>query len=238
MIRISKQEFSTEHLSGDRPVLISGGLSDWPAFGRWSPRYLAAAAADNIVDVATSLTGVFLFNPDGTALDPANQFVIANVPFKDGAEFIMDESQPTPKYYISQQSLQAKLPQLVPDLRFPQPAASSHLNLWFGSAGTVTPLHFDSSNNCYAQIYGSKQFTLFAPQDTPYLYPYPAGTQLSHLSHVDPEHPDWDSYPLLRQATALTFTITAGQLLFLPAFWWHHVRSLSISISVSQWWEQ
>ena len=34
----------------------------------------------------------------------------------------------------------------------------------------------------------------------------------------------------------MTVTVRTGEVLFLPSFWWHHVTSLSTSISVSQWW--
>jgi ribosomal protein L16 Arg81 hydroxylase len=30
--------------------------------------------------------------------------------------------------------------------------------------------------------------------------------------------------------------LEAGELLYLPPGWWHHVRSLGVTISVNTWW--
>jgi hypothetical protein len=78
---------------------------------------------------------------------------------------------------------------------------------------------------------------IFAPDDTPFLYPYPEDARTRHLGHVDIDRPDVTRYPLYRQATSIEFSLAPGQLLFLPAFWWHHVTSLSVSISGNQWWQ-
>jgi hypothetical protein len=235
MITLRRDQFVAEYLSGTEPVLVSDGLEDWPATRRWSPTFLAAAAHGNI-DVAVSLTGSFRYTPDGGALDADSQFIVRGIPFKDAADRILDEAAGSPKYYISQQDVRAKLPELLPDLCFPRVGEPARINLWFGSAGTVTPLHFDTSNNLYAQIYGSKRFTVFSPQETQYLHPFPAGSRLQHLSYMDLENPDAAQDASVQRARRTTFTIEPGQLLFLPAYWWHHVRSNGISISVSQWW--
>ena len=34
----------------------------------------------------------------------------------------------------------------------------------------------------------------------------------------------------------MRFTINAGELLFLPAFWWHHVQAADVAVSVNFWW--
>jgi hypothetical protein len=235
MITVRRHEFVAEYLSGTEPVLVSDGLADWPAMRRWSPVSLATATQGK-VDVAVSLTGAFRYAPDGSALDADSQFIVPGIPFNDAAALILDEAPGNPKYYISQQDVRGRLPALLPDLSFPPVSEPARINLWFGSAGTVTPLHFDLSNNLYAQIFGSKRFTLFSPQETQYLHPFPAGSRLQNLSHIDLENPDSEQRASLQKARPTTLTIEPGQLLFLPAFWWHHVRSNGISISVSQWW--
>jgi len=236
MMTVCREEIRMECLNGTDPVLVSDGIADWPALQRWSPSFLAATVAHRPVDVFVSSTGSFSYTPDGGALDPENQFVMQDRPFGDAAAAIVDESASSPKYYISQQDIALRLPELLTDLRFPMRSEGTRLNLWFGSSGTVTQLHFDPRNNLYAQIYGSKRFTVFGPEETPYLYPFPQASLYAHFSYVDPEKPEPEHLPLLQRARRITFTITAGQLLFLPAFWWHHVRSTGVSISANQWW--
>ena len=71
---------------------------------------------------------------------------------------------------------------------------------------------------------------------TELLYPYPLESSASHVSYIDLEQPDFARYPRFREACALAGVIEPGELLYLPAYWWHHVRSLQVSISVNFWW--
>jgi hypothetical protein len=236
MISVTRRELGLELLRSAEPVIISDGLVEWPAYKSWSPQFLASLIGGKPVDVMVSLTGVYRHLPDGSAADPANQFVIPDVPMLDAVEYIADKLRAYPKYYIAQFDIERNLPELLKYLCFPRFSNSSRINLWFGSSGTVTPLHFDESYNLYAQIYGSKRFRVYSPTDKPYLYPYPERSRLSHLSYIDAENRDLNTFPLLEMAREFSFTLSAGQLLFLPPLWWHHVRAESISISASQWW--
>src|SRR5262249_674270 len=76
---------------------------------------------------------------------------------------------------------------------------------------------------CLCQIQGRKRCTLFPPQDTDFLYD----------GQVDPERPDIERFPLFDRATAYECTIEPGDTLFTPSGWWHHVRGLEKSITVS-----
>jgi hypothetical protein len=223
ILTINKAEFKSEYLRGRFPVLVVDGLSDWPALECWTPEYLNRIAGDCNVDAGVSSTGSFRYKPNGTAADPEKQFDLANIPFKKIADSIASDPSGA-KYYVAQLDIKSRLPQLLPDLRFPSPPTYHTLRLWYGSAGTITPLHFDRTNNLYAQIYGAKQFSIFCPDDTPNLYPFQEGP-LSHLSYIDVGSPQWDCYPLYGKVKPIEFTVCPGQLLFLPAFWWHYVKS-------------
>jgi histone arginine demethylase JMJD6 len=90
-------------------------------------------------------------------------------------------------------------------------------------------LHFDTwhIHTFLSQIYGVKKYTLFAPDQTPFLYA--RGNQ----SRVDLENPDLEKYPLFAQATRVEFELGPGEILFVPAGWWHTAKILSPSITVS-----
>jgi hypothetical protein len=236
MLTLSWKEFSSHYIHSSEPILITDGLSRWSATAQWSPEVLREMNPAWQVDVKVSRSGRWKYNPDGTPFDPESQYLMPNVPWRQAIDWIT-ANQETPKYYISQVNLE-RFPELLADLHFPEIARSpiTKTNFWFGSAGTVTPLHFDPAvNNLFAQVYGSKQFNLFAPDDAKYLYPFPRGSKLQHLSHVDVEDPDSAAFPLFNNASKISVTVGPGQLLFLPAFWWHHVKSLSVSISANYW---
>ena len=105
---------------------------------------------------------------------------------------------------------------------------------WLGPAGTVTPLHCDYDDNLFAQIWGSKRIFLAPPHHDEFLYPREANAILFG-SPFDPEAPDYERYPLARQATLIEVLVDAGDLLYVPAGWYHQVRALTFSLSANRW---
>jgi hypothetical protein len=105
---------------------------------------------------------------------------------------------------------------------------------WLGPAGTVTPLHADYDDNIFVQVWGAKRISLAPPHHDAFLYPREANPLLFG-SPFDPEAPDFARFPLARQAALLDCVVEAGDLLYVPAGWFHQVRSLSFSLSSNRW---
>lgn len=105
---------------------------------------------------------------------------------------------------------------------------------WLGPAGTVTPLHCDYDDNLFAQVWGSKRIFLAPPHHDAYLYPREANALLFG-SPFDPEAPDFERFPLARQAALIECVVQPGDMLYVPAGWYHQVRSLSFSLSANRW---
>ncbi len=105
---------------------------------------------------------------------------------------------------------------------------------WLGPAGTVTPLHCDYDDNIFAQLWGSKRIILAPPHHDAFLYPSEANAILFG-SPFDPDAPDFDRFPLARHATTIACTVEAGDMLYVPAGWYHQVRSLTFSLSSNRW---
>jgi hypothetical protein len=105
---------------------------------------------------------------------------------------------------------------------------------WIGPAGTVTPLHCDYDDNVFTQIWGSKRIWVAPPHHDQYLYPREANAILFG-SPFDPDHPDLDRFPLARQAALVDCVMQPGEMLYLPAGWYHQVSSLSFSLSCNRW---
>ncbi|MBQ5947920.1 cupin-like domain-containing protein [Massilia sp. ST3] len=105
---------------------------------------------------------------------------------------------------------------------------------WMGPAGTVTPLHADYDDNLFAQVWGSKRIFLAPPHHDEFLYPREANALLFG-SPFDPEAPDFDRFPLARQAALVELVVRPGDMLYVPAGWYHQVRSLSFSLSSNRW---
>ena len=109
-------------------------------------------------------------------------------------------------------------------------------SLGAGADGNVTPLHHDTAHNLIAHVYGKKRFLCFAPEDTARLYPHPKSSRYPHVSRVNPERPTLETFPAFAGARAFGAVLEAGELLYLPPGFWHHVRSLGVTISVNTWW--
>jgi hypothetical protein len=105
---------------------------------------------------------------------------------------------------------------------------------WIGPAGTVTPLHCDYDDNVFAQLWGSKRIFLAPPHHDAFLYPREANAILFG-SPFDPESPDYDRFPLARQAALVEVIVAPGEMLYVPAGWYHQVRSLTFSLSCNRW---
>ncbi|NRR31833.1 cupin-like domain-containing protein [Oxalobacteraceae bacterium] len=105
---------------------------------------------------------------------------------------------------------------------------------WLGPAGTVTPLHCDYDDNIFAQIWGTKRIFLSPPHHDEFLYPNEANAILFG-SPFDPEAPDYEKFPLARQATMIEVIVHPGDMLYVPAGWYHQVRSLTFSLSSNRW---
>ena len=105
---------------------------------------------------------------------------------------------------------------------------------WIGPAGTVTPLHCDFDDNIFAQIWGSKRIFLAPPHHDEFLYPREANAILFG-SPFDPEAPDYERFPLARQATMIECVVHPGDMLYVPAGWYHQVRALTFSLSSNRW---
>jgi len=105
---------------------------------------------------------------------------------------------------------------------------------WVGPAGTVTPLHCDYDDNIFAQVWGRKRIFLSPPHHDTFLYPSEANAILFG-SPFDPEAPDFQRFPLARQATMIECLVEPGDMLYVPAGWYHQVRALTFSLSSNRW---
>ncbi|XP_048722384.1 bifunctional peptidase and arginyl-hydroxylase JMJD5 isoform X2 [Caretta caretta] len=92
-----------------------------------------------------------------------------------------------------------------------------------------------AQHQLFDQVIGRKYIRLYSPQESENLYPHE--TQILHnTSQVDVEDPDLVKFPKFERAAFQACILTPGQVLFIPVKYWHYVRSLDVSFSVSFWW--
>lgn len=145
-----------------------------------------------------------------------------------------------PLGYLAQHDLFSQVPVLKADLVPPDYTGlgengNVRINAWFGPQGTVSPCHTDPTHNLLAQVVGSKLIRLFHPDCTPLLYPHDGMT--TNSSQVDVENPDLGKFPEFSKAAYVECILEEGEVLYIPPLWWHYIRSLSVSFSVSFWFD-
>lgn len=154
------------------------------------------------------------------------------------------------------------VPDSIPFARIALQKEPDAVNFWLGNQKSVTALHKDNYQNIYAQIRGKKHFIMLPPVSAPAmdekelpLARYEQGEDAKddfglEAVVVQPEEtvpvPTWD--PLKDQLPPNVFgkhvkplhvTLSEGDMMYLPAMWYHHVRQSAgeegFSCSVNYW---
>jgi hypothetical protein len=227
----ARVDFVRDVVAASRPLVMGGKPRGFRKLPRWTPEGLATRLGSRLVEVAASPTDVFDYGAEERRYD------VAEMRFDRLVERVTQPVPGEPRLYLMQQPLR-RFPELERELTLPRGLTRTPVlrHLWLGAAGNCTPLHYDTAHNLFAQIHGRKRFTVFEPGEGPRLFPHALSSRHPHVSRVDPERPDLAAFPAFAGARASEVVLEPGELLFLPARYWHHVRSLDVSISVNTWW--
>jgi cupin-like protein len=228
---LSAEEFLERYYSTNRPVILTGQLRGWPALEAWTPDYLKARLGDRDVE----LQGGRRRDPNFEMYKDAHR---RREPFSDFIDRICQPGAGNDAYitaYNSTQNVEA-LSVLSADLGdlddfLVRPAAGPFEMFWIGPAGTFTPLHHDLTNNFVAQITGRKSFKLLPPSETGKLYN--KHYVFSEVTDLEDPRLDIDRFDHLTRVRIYDLMLNPGEILFIPVGWWHQVRSLDFSVSIT-----
>ncbi|KAG8382051.1 hypothetical protein BUALT_Bualt05G0036300 [Buddleja alternifolia] len=142
------------------------------------------------------------------------------------------------------------------------------VNLWIGNNLSETSFHKDHYENLYVVISGEKRFVLLPPTDVHRMYirDYPAAQYHYHKDSgeftlelddpiryvpwcsVDPypspheKQREMEKFPLyFNGPKPFEVTVKAGEMLYLPSMWFHHVRQspddTGLTIAINYWYD-
>ena len=102
-----------------------------------------------------------------------------------------------------------------------------------GRGGTFPVLHYDHGglHTFLMQIYGQKNYVIYSPDQTPFMYPTRDKAQPLDGQQRVRARPR--ALSAVRQARPTSCVLEAGEMMFLPSGWWHTVRMLTPSITLS-----
>lgn len=115
-------------------------------------------------------------------------------------------------------------------------------SIWMGTRTRIAA-HNDFPDNLACVAVGRRRFTLFPPDQFRNLHlgpldNTPAGRA---VSMVDFSNPDFALHPRFREAlgAAQVGELEAGDALFIPSMWYHHVEGLApFNVLVNYWWRE
>ena len=222
-----EQDFLRSYMEPSRPVILTAAMEGWSAPRDWSLGYLQSRFGDRRVTVGETQGGHLVVQRAKGVLQREMAL---------GA-FIERLRGGDPGCYLLS-PLEERVPELLADVRFDELAPSASwrsTRIWISAKDTVSGLHHDLPENFLAQVMGRKRITLVHRRHTRNVYRNGIFHGAPNFCAVDAEAPDFERFPRFRRVDPITVELTAGEILYIPRLWWHHVRSLDVSISVNQW---
>ncbi|NHR05534.1 hypothetical protein HA052_09990 [Chromobacterium haemolyticum] len=215
---LSKEVFDREYRHQQRPVILEGYAADWPAVRHWSFEHLArrCGATPVVVNSYSSQRS-------------------AQASFAEFVDMLMrNEGPETTPIYLQEWYYQASCPELaedMPELDIAQydfrrdlygEVISTNHQLWLGQRGGVTRLHQDSYtiDVMHVQLVGEKHWTVLGPQ--------------AMLPETETGDADLQALADDPAAQLMQCTLKPGDVLYLPALWFHRIKLLSNSIGLGR----
>ncbi|GJI88336.1 MULTISPECIES: cupin-like domain-containing protein [Duganella] len=246
---VGPQQLTDEILTSTQPVVLRGLAASWPMVGaartsaQAADTYLRRFYRDATVNAmhgGPEIEGRFFYNDDVSGFN----FNTARVRFDTVLDALRDHlnDDKPPALYVGSTTVDTCLPGFRAENDIGFGARDPLASIWVGNR-TRIPAHYDLPDNLACVAAGRRRFTLFPPAqlDNLYIGPLdftPAGQA---ISMVDFARPDFAAFP--RFATALEHAqvaeLEAGDAVFIPSMWWHHIEALdSFNVLVNYWWRQ
>ncbi|OXB56552.1 hypothetical protein ASZ78_007262 [Callipepla squamata] len=255
----SPLEFYREWVSPNKACVIRNAIGHWPALRKWTLAYLREVVGPKVVSVAVTPNGY----ADAVFQD---RFVMPEerqMPFMDFLDIVEKKVTSPNVFYVQKQcsNLTEEFPELVCDVQPDIPWMSEALgklsvspmltkicwkkpdavNFWLGESAAVTSL-----SQYYSQL-GHLIFSMIPELYQAATYKVSEDGSFEVVDEktadkvpwipLDPLNPNLERYPEYAQAKPLQCTVKAGEMLYLPSLWFHHVRQSHGCIAVNYWYD-
>jgi hypothetical protein len=225
---LSHEEFISEYVSKSRPVILTDAVKGWKAMGKLTPEFFKK----NYPSITKTINGV-TYRMD----DFIDHMLVANADNKAPYPYNFDVKKVFPELMADFQpeviygNIDRINHPLMPK-KFLQ--GTTVYEIFLGGNGSSFPyLHYDAlfMHTQITQVYGSKTFIMYSPEQTPFMYPYPDNPKFSQINFHDP---DYEKFPLYKEATPIEITVYEGETLLFPSGWWHTTRITEPCISLGR----
>ena len=222
---ISKEAFQEHYMKPQKPVIIKHFYGkDAPFYSKWTFDYFKKELGHIQVGI---------YDVEGKKRKDDRSYKSTD-DFMNFGEYLdlIQEKPTTIRLFLFNIFKHKK--ELREDFRFPDIANHVFRFMplaFFGGKGATTRIHqdMDMSNVFLTELVGKKRVVLFDPKYSNLLYRYPFGVHTS----IDVNNPDFERYPGLHKVQGYDCFIEAGDTIFMPAGWWHHIEYHSAGIGMA-----
>lgn len=212
--RLSSAEFLSAYYKPQRPVVFERLTETWPAREKWNFDYLRQVAGDNVVPLYASRQR------------DARNYQYAHADEMPLREYLDRLEAGESDLRMFSFNILSGMPELARDFDFPEIGLKLFDRVAFlfaGGRGAKVQMHFDIDmpDLLLCHFGGTKRVLLFAPDQTPYLYRVPFS--FSSLREVDYDAPDYGRFPALRNLKGYVTELHHGDVLYIPAGYWHYI---------------
>lgn len=225
---LSHEEFINEYVSKSLPVVLTDAAKDWKAIGKLTPEFFKK----NYPHITKNINGV-IYKMD----DFIDHMLTSTAENKAPYPYNFDVEKVFPELMAD------FLPEIIYGTidRINHPLMPRKLlkgttvyEIFLGGNGCSFPfLHYDAlfMHTQITQVYGSKTFIMYSPDQTPNMYPYEDNPKFSQVNFHDP---DYEKFPLYKEAKPIEITIEEGETILFPSGWWHTTRITEPCISLGR----
>lgn len=230
------------------PFIVRGLVKDWPlvqaglSSGKAARDYLLQHARDRpfTVSVGTPESDGRLFYDAAMRMNFGT--VQAKLPDIFGRIDAVEDQPDAPPIYLGSVDVHEFFDGLHAANHVELGSRSALASIWIGTRTRIAA-HNDVPHNLACVAVGRRRFTLFPREQFRNLYLGPVDNTPAGraVSMVDFHNPDLDAHPRFAEALqhALVADLDAGDVLYIPALWWHHVEACSgFNVLINYWYRE
>ncbi|XP_032757029.1 tRNA wybutosine-synthesizing protein 5 isoform X5 [Rattus rattus] len=240
---VTREQFM-EHLYPQRKPLVLEGLDLGSCTSKWTVDYLSQVGGTKEVKIHVAAVAqmdfIKLYLLTSWSRERPKKHIKSSSfhRMRDTTYGHLEKTRGSRKNYSTGKDIadiRQQFPSLGEDITFPmffreEQFFSSVFRI--SSPGLQLWTHYDVMDNFLIQVTGKKRITLFNPRDAQYLY---LSGSKSEVLNID--SPDLDKYPLFPKARRYECSLEAGDVLFIPALWFHNVVSEEFGVGVNVFWK-
>lgn len=222
--------FEKEYAARGLPVVIQGVADQWPACNAWPAERIIQECGGHDVKITRY---------EGNSKNGAR-----SVQMRVG-EFVDAVSQRKPGSEVlawNGELVADSLPEMAAELELPYLVRTKSSDTVAFIAGprewpyrhVCNQFHYHPGLHAFAaQVQGRKLFRLYGPAESAALYPPHAWEKIPFRSAIEVHQQDLSAFPRLTNAICYETVLETGEMLFIPAAWWHLVGNEDFAVLIT-----